>query len=129
MSEMINRAVVSGRLTKDPVLSKTSAGVSIVRFTIASDRRKDQSGESKADFISCIAFRSTADFIANYGKKGMLLIVDGRIQTGSYQRNGQTVYTTDILTETVQMVFGKKDGNQNAQSFDDYGISPDDLDF
>ena len=81
---MINRVVLVGRLTKDPELKYSQQGVPIARFTIAVNRiHTNQNGERDADFIGCVAFRKTAENLANYQRKGNLIGVDGRIQTGS----------------------------------------------
>lgn len=113
---MINRVVLVGRITKDPELRKTQSGISTVRFTLACNRRfSGKDGNQQADFISCVAWRQSADFLANYVKKGALLGVEGSIQTGSYQdQNGRTVYTTDVVCDSVQILEQKRD-NQNYQ--------------
>lgn len=106
---MINRTVIVGRLTKDVEVRKTGSGTSMARFTLACDRmkRKDEQ-EAKADFIGCLAWSQSADFLGQYGKKGMLIGVDGRIQTGSYEKNGQTVYTTEVVADTVRILERKE---------------------
>ena len=106
---MINRTVLVGRLTKDVEVKKTGSGTSMARFTLACDRmkRKDEQ-EAKADFIGCLAWSQSADFLGQYGKKGMLIGVDGRIQTGSYEKDGQTHYTTDVVCDTVKVLESKK---------------------
>ena len=101
----INRAILTGRITKDPELKKTSSGLSVTRFTVAVQRRKssNQQEDPGADFVPCIAWRGTADYIAQYCKKGTMMAVEGRIQTGSYEdRDGKKVYTTDIVCDNVQ---------------------------
>lgn len=83
---MINRAVLVGRLTKDPELRYTPNGIASTRFTIAVNRTfSNQQGEREADFISCVAWRKQAENLANYMRKGNLIGVEGRIQTGSYE--------------------------------------------
>ena len=112
MSSSINTVVIVGRLTRDPELRKTSSGTSYCRFTVACDRqkRKDSQEDPGADFISCVAWRQSADFISGYAEKGDLVGVNGSIQTGSYtDRDGRKVYTTDVLVERVQILSnGKK---------------------
>lgn len=106
---MINRAVLVGRLTKDVEVRKTQSGLSLASFTVACDRpKKRDEQESQADFIRCVAWKQTADFIGQYGKRGMVVGVDGRIQTGSYQKDGITFYTTDIMCDTVRILESKK---------------------
>lgn len=146
---MINRVVLVGRLTRDPELRKTTSGTDISRFTVACDRRvpkNSQNNQPTADFISCIAFNQPAEFLSRYGAKGMLVAVDGRIQTGSYDHNGQKVYTTDIIAENVRVLERKEQpqaqyqpqaqppqNNQQTQPVDPFfgglEIDPNDLPF
>ena len=106
---MINRAVLVGRLTKDPDVRVTSSGLTMATFTVACDRQKKKDDqESQADFIRCIAWRQSAEFVERYAKKGMIVGVDGRIQTGSYEKNGATVYTTDVVCDNVKILSEKK---------------------
>ena len=83
---MINRVVLVGRLTRDVEVRKTGSNLSVATFTVACDRRfsKGQEGQQSADFISCVAWRQTADLLAQYAKKGTLVGVEGRIQTRNY---------------------------------------------
>lgn len=106
----INKVILLGRLTKDPELRKTTSGTSRCRFTVACDRRKTKEDqEPGADFITCVAWRQSADFISNYGTKGALVTVEGSIETGSYtDRDGRTVYTTDVLVDRIQLAETKK---------------------
>lgn len=102
---MINRVILTGRLTKDPELRKTKTGMSVCNFLLAVDRPK-QKGQDKAmtDWISCQAWRQSADYICSYAKKGALLAVDGRIQTSSYDNAaGQKVHSTEIVCEQVEI--------------------------
>lgn len=102
---MINRVILSGRLTKDPELRKTSSGKSTCSFTVAVDRRYKQGEESKADFPRCVAWGQTADYLCNYGSKGQMVELEGRLQTGSYTgKDGQTVYTTDVAVDSVDLI-------------------------
>lgn len=137
---MINRVVLTGHLTKDPELKTTQSGLSVVQFVIGVQRqfaRKD--GEREADFISCVAWRKTAENIAKYFKKGQLIGVDGRIQTRSYDnRDGQRVYVTEVVVDNFSFLGGSdKDsqGSHNNQKQDPFDsdnpvdISDDDLPF
>ena len=93
----MNKVILMGRLTRDPEIRQMPNGISIARFVIAVNRRfKNDNGEYKADFISCSAWRQTGEFIAKYFHKGSMIAVTGSIQTGSYQKDGQTVYTTEV---------------------------------
>lgn len=94
-----------GRLTKDVEVRKTGTGKSVVNFTLAVNRVFDK---DKADFITCIAWNHTADFMASYLGKGALVSVDGRIQTGSYEgTDGKLVYTTDVIVDNLQALESK----------------------
>lgn len=98
----MNRCEIIGRLTKDIDLRYTTKEqTAITRFTLAVDRRKKDAG---ADFIPCIAFGKTAELIELYVKKGHKIAVTGRIQTGSFEKNGQKVYTTDVIIEDVEFL-------------------------
>ncbi len=99
---MVNNVVLVGRITRDPELRNVN-GVSTVSFTVAVDRNfKNQNGESQADFVPCVAWRQSADFIGKYIKKGNMLSIVGRIQTRQYQdQQGQTRYVTEVLVENV----------------------------
>ena len=103
---MINRVVLVGRLTKDPELRYTPSGVPMTRFTVAVNRTfSNQQGEREADFIGCIAWRKQAENLANFMKKGSLIGVEGRIQTGSFEgQDGKRVYTTDVVADAVQFL-------------------------
>ena len=118
---MINRVVLVGRLTKDPELRYTPSGVPMARFTVAVNRPfSNQQGEKEADFIGCIAWRKQAENLANFMRKGSLIGVEGRIQTGSYEgQDGKRVYVTEVVAESVQFLEprGSNGGNRDAGSF------------
>ena len=98
----MNSVQLTGRFTRDPEIRYTDGGLSIARFTLAVDRRFRQEGGPSADFIGCIAFGKTAEFIEKYFSKGKKMEVNGRIQTGSYtNQDGQKVYTTDVVVEAA----------------------------
>lgn len=117
---MINRCVLVGRLTRDPELRYTSSNIAYTRFTIAVNRTfSGPSGEREADFIQCVAWRRQAENVAKFVRKGSLVGVEGRIQTGSYDdKDGKRVYTTDIVCDSVQFLEPKGDTN------DDSGYQP-----
>ena len=107
----MNNVILMGRLTKDPELKTTQSGLSFCRFTVAVDRYS-KDGEDKTDFISCVAWRSTADFIDKYFSKGQRILLSGSIQTGSYtDKDGRTVYTTDVLVDKAEFCESKKNGD------------------
>ena len=102
----MNKVLLTGRLTKDPELRTTSSGISQTRFTLAVNRRgTGENGQREADFISCVAWRGTAEAIAKYLKKGRELAVEGRIQTGSYDaQDGTKRYTTDVVVDNFTFI-------------------------
>lgn len=103
----MNHVSLVGRLTKDPVYSVSNqTGAEVARFTVAVDRMPDKNGNRQADFISCVAFGKAASFVDKYFSKGKGISLVGRIQTGSYEKNGQKIYTTDVIAERVEFVPG-----------------------
>lgn len=105
-----------GRITKDIEVRKTGTGKSVVNFTLAVNRKYDK---DKADFITCIAWDKTADFMSAYLGKGSLVSIEGRIQTGSYEDvGGKTVYTTDVVVDNLQALESKAQREGNAPKFD-----------
>jgi single-strand DNA-binding protein len=104
----MNKAILLGRFIRDPELRTSAAGGdgSFCRFTIAVDRafRSKDSSQPTADFISCVCFGKTAEFVEKWFHKGDPVVVEGRIQTGSYEKDGQRVYTTDIMVERTGFV-------------------------
>lgn len=113
----MNIVVLGGRLTRDPEVRSTAGDnpTSVARFSLAVDRRgRSADGEQSADFISCTAFGKQAEFIEKYIKKGTKVIINGRIQTGSYtNREGQKVYTTDVIVENIE--FGESKAQADPQ--------------
>ena len=113
---MLNKAILCGRLTKDPEFSVTPSRVSVARFTLAIDRRFQKSGEEKqTDFINIVAFGKTAEFVNKYFSKGSAIIVVGSIQTRSYEKEGQKRYATEIISDEVSFAGSKKD-NQTTDA-------------
>lgn len=121
---MINRVVIVGRLTKDPELRYTPNGIASCRFTVAVNRTfKGQNGEQEADFINCQAWRKNAENLANFMKKGSLIGLEGKIQTGSYEgQDGKRVYTTDVVADSIQFL-EPKNGTGGSQSTSNYESS------
>lgn len=119
----MNKCVLMGRLTRDPEVRYTQGdnASAVARFSLAVDRRFKKDGEQTADFINCVSFGKTGEFIEKYGCKGTKFVVEGRIQTGSYiNKDGQKVYTTDVVVEQVEFAESKaasaQNGNQNAST-------------
>lgn len=105
----INKAVLTGRLTKNPEIRKTQDGTSVCTFTLASDRniKKDPDNKEQitADFIQCVAWRQSAEYLYRYAKKGSYVAVDGAIRTGSYtNQDGNKVYTTNVAVQHLEVV-------------------------
>lgn len=114
---MINRVILVGRLTKDPEFRTTQSGVNVATFTLAVNRTfTNAQGEREADFINIVVFRKQADNVNNYLSKGQLAGVDGRIQTRSYEKDGQRVYVTEVVAESVQFLEPKNSNQQNNQA-------------
>ncbi|MBQ4096505.1 MAG: single-stranded DNA-binding protein [Oscillospiraceae bacterium] len=99
---MLNRVILMGRITRDLDLRQTQGGTSVLSFTVAVDRAPaKQGGERQTDFINCVAFGQRAEFISRYFGKGRMIAIEGSIRTGSYDRDGQKHYTTDIWVDSA----------------------------
>lgn len=121
---MLNRVVLVGRLTKDPDLRYTPQGTPVVTFTLAVNRTfTNQSGQRDADFINCVAWRRTAENVANFLKKGSMAGVDGRLQTRTYDNNqGQRVWVTEVLADSVQFLESKNKNQNETNPGSDQGF-------
>ena len=108
----INRVVLTGRLTANVEVRKTQSGVSVASFVVASNGRQDETA-----FINCVAWRQGADFLGQYSHKGDLIGIDGRISTRNYERDGQKVYITEVVADSVNILSKKQnsDGQGNTQ--------------
>ena len=115
----MNKVILMGRLTRDPEV-RYSAGenaLAIARYTLAVDRRFRRDGEASADFISCVVFGRGAEFAEKYFHQGIRIVVSGRIQTGSYtNREGQKVYTTEVVVEEQEFAESKAASDNYAAS-------------
>lgn len=112
----MNKVILIGRLTKEPEVRYANNNA-VARYTLAVDRRFKRDGEPTVDFINCVAFGKSAEFTEKYFNKGMKVVVCGRIQTGSYKnRDGQTVYTTDIVVEEQEFAESKQTQQTAPQS-------------
>ena len=134
---MLNHIDIMGRLTRDPELSRTPSGISCVSFTLAVDRDysgKD-GGEREADFITCIAWRSTAEFVAKYFTKGRMAVVSGRLQVRKWKnKDGENRYATEVVADSVYFGDSKKEassgsngqqGGYNAPVFAEFSEVPE----
>lgn len=114
----MNKAILMGRLTRDPNVRYTQGAEStcVARYTLAVDRRVKQEGQQSTDFISCVAFGRNGEFAEKYLKQGSKIVVTGHIQTGSYtNRDGNKVYTTDIVIEEQEFAESKAAAERNQQ--------------
>ena len=109
----MNKVILIGRLTKDPEVrySQGENVTAVARYSLAVDRRFKREGEQNADFINCVAFGKNGEFAEKYLRKGTKICVCGRIQTGSYEKDGQKVYTTDVVVEEYDFCESKSSGN------------------
>ena len=114
---MINNVTIIGRTTKDIELRATSSGTNNASFSLAVERNfKNANGEKETDFINCVAWRKTAEIVAQYAPKGSLIGVRGRIQTRNYENNqGVRVYVTEIVADEVQLI-DTRNNNQGANA-------------
>lgn len=117
----MNRVILMGRLTRDPEVRYTTGekSMAIARYTLAVDRRgnRNNNGEQTADFINIVAFDKAGEFAERYFHQGMRVLVSGRIQTGSYtNKEGQKVYTTDIVVDSQEFADSKGSGSGSGSS-------------
>ena len=112
----MNRVVLCGRMTKDPEI-RSAGDMTIAKFTLAVDRKVKKGEEKKADFINCTAFGNLATFVEKYFHKGDGMTLEGKIQTGSYKnKEGQTIYTTDVIADTIEFPLGGKNSSGNGSN-------------
>ncbi len=128
----MNKVILLGRLTRDPEIRYSQDGKAVARFTLAVDRRYKNDGEQSADFISCVTFGKTAEFVEHYLKKGTKVVSEGRWQTGSYEKDGQTVYTNNCIVDSLEFAESKKSNdtvNEDPQAEkNDFVNVPDNVD-
>lgn len=110
---MLNRVVLMGRITRDVELKTLSSGVTVASFTVAVDRNYTPKGQEKqTDFINCVAWRQTAEFIGKYFGKGSMIAVDGTLQTRKYQdKNGANHTATEVVVDNASFTGEKRDGS------------------
>lgn len=117
---MLNRIIIMGRLTRDPELRRTQNGIAVAAFSLAVERDyKSQSGERETDFIDCVAWRGTAEFVSKYFSKGRMAVVEGRLQIRPWtDRDGNKRRSAEIVAENVYFGDSKRDSNSGG----DYGM-------
>lgn len=122
----MNKVILMGRLTRDPIVRYTGEGNATARYTLAVGRKSRE----EVDYISCVAFGKAAEFAEKYLKKGIKIAIAGRIQTGSYEnREGQKVYTTDVIVEEQEFAESKKQKTEGGeQDADGFMTMPDGID-
>lgn len=110
----MNIVCLTGRPTTDPLVIETSTGTKVVKYTLAVQRRKITDGQNTADFISCTAFGKVGDFAQHYIKKGMRIGVVGRIQSGSYDKDGTRHYTQEVIVSSHEFLENKRTATEIA---------------
>ncbi len=123
----LNKVVLAGRLTADPELKQTQSGFAVLSFTLAVNRRfqksvEGQPAQPQADFINCVAWRQTAEFISRYFRKGSCLCITGSIQTRNWlDQQGQKRYATEVVVDEAMFVDTKAESNAGGYTPDAYG--------
>lgn len=121
----MNKAILVGRLTKDPVVrySQGEKATAVARYTLAVERRFKREGEATADFIPCVVFGRSAEFVEKYFRQGMRISVSGRIQTGSYtNREGMKVHTTEVVVEEQEFAESRSEYQQRQGMPEEPGL-------
>ena len=114
---MLNHIVIMGRLTRDPELRRTQSGVAVASFTVAVDRDfgKNENGEKETDFIDCVAWRQTGEFVAKYFQKGRMAVVSGRLQIRNWSdKEGNKRRTAEVIADNVYFGDSKRDGDNTG---------------
>lgn len=111
----LNKAIIMGRITHDLEVRQTQSGTAVLQFTVAVDRNYSKDGgEKQTDFINCVAWRQTAEFISRWFSRGRMIAVDGRLQTRTYEdKNGTKHYITELIVENANFTGEKSEGGNN----------------
>jgi single-strand DNA-binding protein len=126
----MNRVILKGRVVRDLELKHVGANnTAVVNFTLAVDKRTSKDKEKQVDYISSKALGKTAEFIAKYFSKGKEMLVEGRIDTGSYEKDGKKVYTTEVLVENVEFTNGGGNGGKKEDEPTPETAPEEELDF
>ena len=123
----MNRVILRGRLTKNPEIKYAGKenDMAVARYTLAVNRRYKREGEQEADFISCVTFGKSAEFAQKYLRKGIRIVVSGRISTGNYKdKDGKTIYTTDVIVEEHEFA-QNKESNPSSETEKEAGNDSD----
>ena len=128
---MLNHIVIMGRLTRDPELRRTATGTAVASFTVAVDRDfgKGENGERETDFIDCVAWRQTGEFVSKYFTKGRMIVVSGRLQIRSWtDKDGNKRRTAEVVADNVYFGDSKRDdqggSSYSGNSYGNYGSAP-----
>lgn len=122
---MLNHITIMGRLTRDPELRRTGSGIAVASFTLAVDRdfKPEDGGEKETDFIDCVAWRQTGEFVSKYFAKGRMAVVSGRLQIrGWTDKDGNKRRTAEVVADNVYFGDSKRDGSPDTDSS---GVAPD----
>ena len=123
----MNKAILMGRLTKDPEVRYTNGGKTIGSFSIAVDRRFKSEGQPEADFFTCVTFGKQAEFVEKYLKKGTKILLSGQIQNNNYEKDGVKHYNTQIVVDEIEFAESKRSQSEESSSKDDgFMAIPDD---
>ena len=118
----MNKVILMGRLTADPELRQTPQGTPLARFSIAVNRRYQREGSQQADFIDCVAWRQTGEFISRYFRKGSMIAVDGQLQSRSWDgQDGKRQYATEVLVENAYFTGSKAESGTGSNPNNSYG--------
>lgn len=115
----MNKVICIGRMTADPELRESNSGTSYIRFSLAVDREGKDKG---ADFPNCIIFGKTAEILNRYGHKGKQIAIEGRLQTGSYDKDGVKIYTTDVVVDRLTLLGSAEKKEEPKEEFDPYDL-------
>ena len=117
---MLNHIVIMGRLTRDPELRRTGSGIAVTSFTVAVDRDfgNRENGERETDFIDCVAWRQTGEFVSKYFAKGRMAVVSGRLQIRNWtDKEGNKRRTAEVIADNVYFGDSKRDGDNSGSSY------------
>lgn len=123
----MNQVCLIGRLGKDPELKITPSNTKVCRFSLAVSDVPTKDGQYHTNWINCVAFGKSAENFDRYARKGAQIAVNGRIKTGSYDREGQKVYTTDIMVATFQLLGGKNQSQEVESTANRGNVYPQDV--
>ncbi len=123
---MLNKVILMGRITADPELKKTTSGVSVLSFSLAVERSYSKDGKRETDFINCVAFRTTAEFVSRYFTKGNMIALVGELQQRTYQtQQGEKRSVYEVVASDVSFCESKRSEGQPAPEFPAFSNSPD----